>query len=406
MSKKNWGKNKSGLYSTMDGRSKFRGKDSYPKIVFLTVLSAIVIGLILIGLVTYPFLIKPWMEKRKKTDVPENTNIGVVETQSRPALTESINEYLFRRRYINQPIINDNEILITEGEDGTGNPKLTNAMIFDRSNKNGAQTISEIKNENGNFLFPQFNENWIVLVDAKEQGGGYIGAFNRKTKKYSKIKEYKGLAPKISLKDNKLVWFEQLYTDRSSVYIFDLSKDDLLSLELQNGLPFVYGGADLDGDTVVWAGLDSKDSSLEEMIVNNRGAIHSMNLSTGEKKIYEPGMYVYSPRVHGNTVAWIDTDGKVTSTLYISVDGGAPKKISSDVSGFDVGDGYVSYCQDGKMMAYFVDGNVSLEISKPGQKCFYIGDNDGFTLWYDVTQDAYQRDVVKYIELERDSWQR
>lgn len=403
--KKQWEKKKSGLYGLFDKKTRMKSKEYYPLLMFSIVASAIILGLFIVFLIAYPLFIRPYYQQKSQQQAT-NTSIGQQDNAIRPPLIDTVQEYLFKIRYINQPVKYGDEIICTGGSDSAGNPKLASLYLYNINDRDNNAIVSEIKCQNDHLLYPQFNDRWILVVDAAEKGGGNISCFDRVAKSYSIIKEYRGAPPKIRLEGERLVWFEQTSADLSTLYSYHISTDQLTAHTVQENLPFVYGGADVAGSTAVWSGLDSRDKLAEDMRVTNRSAIYTLNLDTGEQKRYEPGMFAYAPSVYGDLIAWIDTTGKPSSSLYISQNGSQPRKLAGNVSGFDVGDGYVVYCQDDRMYVYFVDGDTTLPISKEGQRCFYIGEQNGVAFWYDTTQDYYQRDVVKYVELERDGWQR
>ena len=84
---------------------------------------------------------------------------------------------------------------------------------------------------------------------------------------------------------------------------------------------------------------------------------------------------------------------------------GVTKKLADAVTGYYIGDGIVVYCQNQRMFCYFVEKDLTLPLSKEDKKAMMIGGANGIVFWYDITQ-TYERDIVKYAEVNSSSWRK
>lgn len=403
--KKNVSKN--GLFGPRDNISRLKNKEYYP--LFFVALA--VIGLLVVGLFIYfvaiPMVAKDFRKDEGPVVIKDNSGsgVGIIQKEN---LYNSVEEHLFRMRYINQPQRTDNEFIWTGGMDSAGNPSLIKVYL-DTANSKGAfdgNTLSalEIKCVNNNIFYPQLDTEYIAYVDSKNGGGGGIFYYNRKTGTTKQVKEYFGAAPEIHLSQNRIIWFEQVAGNLSSIYVYDILLDKLAAIETQVNLPFVYGGVGVYGNKVIWSDAIDTDFSAADVARSNKSQLRILDLSTGEISSYNPDMYAFAPQMYGNTIGWLDTNNSPSASLYIMTMGQVQKKLASSVTEYSIYDGVVTYCQNERMYAYFIDKDLTLPISKEDKKAMMIGGKNGYVFWYDVTQ-SYERDIVKYAKVVNTSWQ-
>lgn len=401
--KKNVSRN--GLFGPRDKVSRLKNKEYYP--LFFVVFA--LIGAIFVGLFIY-FVAVPLLAKDFKTedgptyikdDSPINNNV-----QEKSDLYDLVKENLFKIRYVNQPQMVGNELICTGGSDGAGNPLLSTIYLYTVKEDGSSEgKATDIKCVNDNIFYPQLSTDYIAYVDSRVGGGGSIYYFNRKTSQSKLIKDFYGAAPRIYLNQNRVIWFEQVAGNVSSIYVYDILLDKIQAVETQVDLPFVYGGIGVNGNRIVWADLIDTDYSGADLAVSNKSQLRILDLSTGAMDAYNPNMYTFSPQIYGNALCWLDTNNSPTASLHISIDKGEPKKIAASVSEYYLYDGVIAFCQNERMYAYFINRNLTLPITKEDKRAIMLGGANGYVFWNDITQ-TYERDIVKYAKVDSTSWQK
>lgn len=394
---------KNGLFGPRDRLSEIKNKGYYP--LFIAGVSCL--GILVVGLFMY-FVVIPLVAKDfQKDDGPKvfrENQISSNDAVQRQDLYSLVNEHLFKIRYINHPQMTNKELVCTGGMDTAGNPLLTRVYLYQFTDANSTQMSDiEIKAKNDNIYYPQLSDAYIAYVDAKAQGGGEIYYFDRKTNKSKSVKEFYGAIPEIHLSQNRIIWFEQVTGGIASIYVYDILLDKLAAVETQYGLPFVYGGIGVDGNKIIWAGLNDNDKTIDDLTASNKSQLYVLDLTTGTVEKYNPDMYSFAPQIKGNVMGWLDTNKSPNASLYIVENGGVKKKLAGGVTGYYIGDGVVVYCQNQRMFCYFVEKDLTLPLTKEDKKAMMIGGKNGVVFWYDITQ-SYERDIVKHAKVDANSW--
>lgn len=394
---------RNGLFGPRDRISEMKNRGYYQ----LVIIGLVIIGLVIVALFVYfvaiPMVAKDFQQDEGPTVVIDNQNDSMVIKQ-RENLYGLVNEHLFKIRYINHPQMVGNELICTGGIDLAGNPLLSHVYLYRFTDEGNAEIVDlNIKCANDNIYYPQLTNSHIAYVDAKADGGGEIFCYDRKTGKARLVKEFYGAMPEIHLSQNRIIWFEQVTGDIASIYVYDVLLDKLAAIHTQCGLPFVYGGVGVDGNKIIWAGLNDGETTLDQLKASGKNQLYIFDLATGNTEKYYPDTYAYSPRIKGNIIGWLDTNNSPSANLYIAVNGGEKKQLASQVTGYYIGEGYVVYCQNQRMYCYFVEKDLTLPLSKEDKKTMMIGGKNGVVFWYDITQ-AYERDIVKYAKVDSGSW--
>lgn len=401
--KKNVSRN--GLFGPRDRISKLKNKSYYP----LFFVGLLIAGILFIALFVYfvaiPMVAKDFEKDEGPTIIKDNQNKNTM-IEQRQDLYSFVKEHLFKIRYINQPQKLGNELICTGGIDPAGNPLLNYVYLYTFKDEDNSEVSRlNIKCENDNIFYPQLSDKYVAYVDAMTGGGGGIYYFDRKSGQSKLVKEFYGAIPKINLSQNRIIWFEQVTGDIASVYVYDILLDRLTAVNTQYGLPFVYGGVDVDGNKIIWAGLSDTDSNINDLMASGKSQLYVFDMTAGTTEKYNPDMYVFSPQIKGNIMGWLDTNNSPTAGLYIVAGNGVTKKLADAVTGYYIGDGIVVYCQNQRMFCYFVEKDLTLPLSKEDKKAMMIGGANGIVFWYDITQ-TYERDIVKYAEVNSSSWRK
>ena len=303
-------------------------------------------------------------------------------------------------RFASDPTRSENMIFFSSGIDEKNGPENKFLYQYDMQNHT-FEKVAGAALQNKDIFRVQADENWIVYLDNKREGGGFIRAIHRSSGESFVVKEYYAGMPEIRLAAGRLVWTERTGTNMDKVFLYDLATRENLTLARLERSLFGQSSADISEKNVVWAEADSStpESTDGQMI----GSIRLLSLSNdgNAKQIeeYQTGMYVHDPRTNGEAIIWTDQNRGPNPKLYISLRGGEPQLIAEGVSGYDIGTDFVAYCANQVMYVYFYGPRgFDKQISLAGEKCIFAGfGND--TVFYYVTGGISLNDIVKYVQV-------
>lgn len=299
-------------------------------------------------------------------------------------------------RFASDPMRFENTILFSAGEDDANGPQ--NKDIYEYNMDDDTFTrLTGIIRENEDIFRAQIDENWLVYLDHKRSGGGFIRAKNRQTGADFVVKEYYVGMPEIRLSNGLLAWTERTgsYTDK--VFLYDLATQENMTAMILERSVFGQSATDISEKDMVWAGADSVVSKNAEGELN--ASIYSLPFGETNTQVeeYRPEGYVHNPKTNGEAIVWTDQNLGPNAKLYISIDGGPAQEIASDVSDYDIGTDFVVYCANQSLYVYFYgDRSFTKQISLMGERCIFAGfGND--TVFYYVTGGISSNDLIKYI---------
>lgn len=332
------------------------------------------------------------------------------EASSTPQPTENlqkkVSEVILRNRNVFSPSFYGDEMIFSAGNDAAGNAKMNWIYIYNAQTRNEEQRVEGIILQNDDLVEPQFNENYIVYLDAKRSGGSILCAYNRKTGETNEIKTIVASLPTLRLCGNKITWVERTGTNQDKLYLYDLEQKIAVTAAVFNNSIYGSSAPGLCEDKLVWA--DENPSVTEGG--TQQSVIMSLDIDsgTGELTTYNPGMYVHNPLTNGSETIWAGENTGSGAALYASVNGAPPRKIDDNVSQYDIGDGFAAYCKAGVLYTYNFDTGVVERLSPTGEICSLSDVSGSRVVWMNVvekdkdeeTDIVDARDIVKYADVE------
>lgn len=292
-------------------------------------------------------------------------------------------------RWVGDPYFYDGTLIFTAGKLVDTQVRMSEMFYYDPQSR--TMTGAGESLENDDYLFPVFNEKWLVYLDANAEGGGLITAISRTSDdaKGIVVKEVYTGQPRIQLDGDYIAWTERTGTKMDKLYVCDL--DTLESTTVQMFSNSVYGQSlpSLQNGMLVWADAAS-DNSLSE--------ICSIKLSQSTISNFKPGTYVHDPEINGRCVAWLDGHHGPETKLYYSIANSTPVQIDTNVVEFGVGSDFIAYGKDEHIYVYLYAKNKICQLTPDGESAQFLGVSDDKVLWMDVT--SRERDILKFAPID------
>jgi len=374
--------------------------------------ASVVLIAVLIGLFgpTLSKMMQYW-SPNKEASVPQATVPASTEKPDRIEIKEPVIKDLtagaveleLKESRINQPAIYGDEILYSAGTGSIDQPVLKSLYLLDLSTKE-EKKIAEAKVEFGEIYEPLINEDWFVWLDTDQGGTNVIMAMDRDTAETIKIKECKNNKPKLRLSGNTLVWMEQTGDQEDKLYMIDLKSGEDISLatfhnEASYGVsaPYIYQ------DMIFWAGPLSKETGNEdgdsEISVINM--LNLKNLSEGFiPEVYKPGTYVHEPIGNDQVLVWLDGNKSPDAHLLLTTDRKTVKEVAQGVTSYGLGENFLVYGKDQAIWVYFWEDDTYGRLTGEGEKAILPSVQGKTVLWYDITDEESEKDMIKYKVIE------
>lgn len=293
--------------------------------------------------------------------------------------------------WFGDPYFYDKTLMFTGGELVSGAARMTTLFKYD-TETNRAQRQS-VKLNNAHFLYPVFNDTFIVYLDAKNDGGGEIIA-HRFSDNYQNpilIKTVYTGQPMLFLDGNYLVWTERTGSNMDKLFVCDLNTQETVAVQMfERGSYYGTSKPFIKSNLLVWADADGETAF---------GAITSqicvMDIKTGKLTTHKPDTYVHDPKTNGNGIfAWLDGNHGPATKLYFSKDGQNPQVIDEGVVDFYMDEDFITYQKNESVFVYLISTNNTVELTTKTQYAQLCGASAGFVAWIDVTRRDV--DVLKY----------
>lgn len=364
------------------------------------ILASVILGLGVVYAATY-FVIPLIMEKAgieyvppfvsKSTPTPEPEYIRPVSTIATANLdeiqTEIVIQGLDEYKWMNDPYFFKDSMIFTIGKIVDSSAHMNKLMRYDSA----AKTVSELEYPlaNDHFMYPKFNEKWMVWLDTKITGGGSIMVCDLEKNSAPEILKtvYTG-QPELRLLGDYLVWTERTGTRADKLFACDLTTRESVTLEVLSGSygqskPFIYD------DVIVWAGANTAESGTAAIT----SCINYVHLSSKTIAHLSPGTYVHDPQYNGRYFAWLTGHHGPETALYIST-GAEPVLVAEGVVDFAICKNFVAYGKDETVWVYMFRDKQSYRVSPEREKAQFLGASDEKVIWMDVTFRT--RDIMKF----------
>ena len=357
-------------------------------IIALCVLAALVL---LVVFVAMPFInariesgaplfgsAAPATEPAGKTSAPQNA-----------ILTREVKTVQFGEGYGLPTAVVDPSVFAGEILFATGASENACDRLVRLNPETGAFTNIALTRLNDTIRYPVENESVILYADCKTAGGGSIIKLDKATGETAVLAEYALETPKILFESPYAVWTERTDGSTAKVMVCDVTSGELLTLAVLNSPAYAESAPSIKSGQVIYADADTKNpgSSL----------IRTVLLSDNSRWDFSAGSFVHDPKSAGDRWAYLSGNHDANSDLYVSVGGGAPKKVASGVIDFDITQSCVVFSRDETVYAYVFADDKTYLISETGSNAQFVMAGEDYALWRDLSDP--NQILWKYIRV-------
>ena len=321
----------------------------------------------------------------------KETETAVVETPAptNPILANQVKTVQYGEGYglpaaVVDPSVYENEILFATGESEDACDRLVRLEP-----ETGAFETVEVQRTNDTLRCPVENADVLVYLDAKLAGGGSIRMLDKLSGETSVLAEYAYAAPHLSLEAPYLVWTEHTGETTAKLMVCNIETKELLTLAVFEDSSYADSEPSIKSGQVIYADADetNPDDSL----------IRTVLLSDGSRWDYSAGTYVHDPKSAGDRWAYLTGNHDGDSDLYVSVNGGSPKRIARGVIDFDITLSCVVYSRDETVYAYTFSDDKTFVLSETSTNSQFVMAGGDYALWRDMTDP--DSPLWKYIKV-------
>jgi len=237
--------------------------------------------------------------------------------------------------------------------------------------------------------YPVESADVILYADCKTAGGGSIVRLNKATGETAVLAEFAQDVPKISLEAPYAVWTERTASTTAKVMVCDVTSGELLTLAVLNGAAYAESAPSIKSGQVIFADADAQNPG--------KSLIRTVLLADNSRWDFAAGSFVHDPKSAGDRWAYLSGNHDTSSDLYISVGGGAAKRVASGVINFDITPTCVVFSRDETVYAYVFADDKTYVISETGTNAQFVMAGGSYALWRDMTDTA--QTLWKYLRV-------
>jgi len=297
--------------------------------------------------------------------------------------------------WVADPSALNNKLVFAAGRLVNNDVKMD--LLFSYDMASAKLTPIEAKLANDSYVYPVFNDTWLVYLDASAAGGGVIRAMRWDTGQTTDVKQVYAGQPRLRLDGNILAWVERTGSRMDKLFVCDLTTMENTALHMFNNSAYGQSAVSIKNGQIVYA--DTAASSTESSADagdDSVSAIYSVDINDGNTADYKPGTYVHDPLTNGAQWVWRDGLHGRTDSLYYTENGKPPVKIAEDIMDYGLSDRFVAYSKDEAIFVYFFDDHSAVQITPETERerTQLLNVSNGVVIWMDVT--SRERDVMKY----------
>ncbi|MBO6062001.1 MAG: hypothetical protein J6P98_07840, partial [Clostridia bacterium] len=299
--------------------------------------------------------------------------------------------------WFGDPTFCGGKMLFTGGRIVGDNVQMCGLLEYDPAT--GSVTELPVKPKNTHFIYPVFNDEWLVYLDANKKGGGNICACRMSDLRAAPIvikTVYVG-QPELRLDGHYISWVERTGTTRDKLFVCDLETQETTVVAQFSSSSYGTSAPYLHEGTLIWAAEGAE--RYEDGRVS--GVIKHIDLESSGRRDYNVPTYVHDPEFNGKWFAWLDAHHSENSSLYVApVSEGeelVPVKVASGVVDFYLDENFVAYSVDEVIFVYLFESGESYRITPERELAQLLGASEGCVVWMDVT--TRERDVLKYAKI-------
>lgn len=326
----------------------------------------------------------------RPTPTPNPMELFDAEAAETEVVFDEIRDY----KWFGDPYFYGDKLMLTGGKLVDGKSIMGDLLLWDPAQRSVERL--NIPLENTHFMFPKFNDDWIVYLDANYDGGGKLCAVDRNAQSLSPVTiktVYTGQCEPM-LYQNYVAWIERTGTRMDKLFLCDLTTLETTTLHMFSNNSYGQSLPSLLNGVLVWADAQSSGSTDDEDI----SVIYSVKLGSAAINTIAAGTYAHDPISNGRYTAWLDSHHAPTAKLYCLAPGSTQAGVIAEgVVQFGMGDEFLAYGKDEAIYLYRFDNKRTYKLSGEYEKAQFMGVSGGRVIWMDVT--SRERDILKYAEV-------
>ena len=248
--------------------------------------------------------------------------------------------------------------------------------------------------QNSHFMFPKFNDKWLVYLDANIDGGGMLMAVDltASTLKPVKIKDIYTGQPEPSLDGQYVAFTDRTGSKREKLFVCDLTTMESTVVEMFSGSVYGQSKPYLLGGRLIWADSATAEGDSDLSFINY------IDLTSSTVTSYSPGTFVHDPKSSGVYTAWLSDVHGISTQLYFNKGlSGRPVLVDSGVVDFGMGSDFVAYSRGESIYVYLFQTGKIYRLTQDYEYAQLLGVSDNYVIWMDVT--SRERDIVKFVAI-------
>ena len=363
---------------------------SYGPLIKLVIALAVLAAIVLIAVfVAVPLITARVSAGSLNGETPSTETVKQTASPVNAILTNEVKTVQFGEGYglptaVVDPSVFGDEILFATGSSENATDRLVRL-----NPTTGAFVNIEIARINDTIRYPVESADVILYADCKTAGGGSIVRMNKATGETAVMAEFAQDVPKISLEAPYAVWTERTANTIAKVMVCDVTNGELLTLAVLNGAAYAESAPSIKSGQVIFADADAQNPG--------KSLIRTVLLADNSRWDFAAGSFVHDPKSAGDRWAYLSGNHDTSSDLYISVGGGAAKRVASGVINFDITPTCVVFSRDETVYAYVFADDKTYVISETGTNAQFVMAGGNYALWRDMT-DAAQT-LWKYLRV-------
>lgn len=350
-------------------------------IIALSVLAALVLVVVFVAL--------PLLNARTGGTTPAVETAAETVAPRNPILTNEVKTVQFGEGYglptaVVDPSVFGSEILFATGANENACDRLVRL-----NPETGAFTNIEITRINDTIRYPVENADLILYADCKSAGGGSIVRLNKATGESAVLAEFALDAPKLSMETPYAVWTERTARTAAKVMVCDVTNGELLTLAILSSNAYIESAPSIKSGQVIYADADAQNPG--------KSLIRTVLLSDNSRWDFSAGSFVHDPKSAGDRWAFLSGNHDESSDLYVSIQGGAARRIATGVIDFDITPTCVVFSRDQSVYAYVFADDKTFVISETGTNAQFVMAGGDYALWRDMSDSA--QTLWKYLKV-------
>ena len=282
------------------------------------------------------------------------------------------------------PSVYAGEILFATGADENACDRLVRL-----DPETGAFVNIDITRLYDTIRYPVENAEVILYADCKSAGGGNIVRLTKATGETVVLAEFALDAPKLAFEAPYAVWTERTSSTSAKVMVCDVTSTELLTLAVLTSATYAQSAPSIKSGQVIYADTDTQNPG--------KSLIRTVLLADNSRWDFAAGSFVHDPKSAGDRWAYLSGNHDKNSDLYISVQGGAARRVASGVIDFDITPTCVVFSRDESVYAYVFADDKTYVISETGSNAQFVMAGGSYAIWRDMSDSAHT--LWKYLKV-------